>query len=305
MNGRDRAPGVPALDRGGPESAPAEPGGAPAEPDGAPAEPRLTLPRAVLRIAIVVTIVAAVLAAGAANGVGPLARVTPASAVTDPAEMLARSMQSVVDASSVHVAVSVTGQVPGALVGRSDATVVLDGTSAVLDLRPQDARSHLVFVSPNLGVAVEAITSWDTMASRFDAGAWSKGSLASVVAGSGIDANPLTLVDRMRKWLASSGAPVPASTNVLCDAPSGQCRRVVVSLGREAGDVLLRAFPNGGAANIGATTTNVALLADAATLQPAHLVLVLRNAEGTLAVAIQADFSLWNWPLVIQDPPGA
>ena len=271
--------------------------------DEPPADPPLTLRRAALRIGIVVAIVAAVLVAGAVNGVGPLARVTPAYEVTDPAEMLARSLQSVIDASSVHVAASVTGQVPGALVGRSDATVALDGTQAALDLRPQDARTHLVFGSPDLGLAVEAITSWDTMAYRFDAGGWTKGSLASVVAGTGIDANPLTLVDRMRKWLASPGAPVPTSSDVPCGAPSGRCRQVAVSLGREAGDVLLKAFPGSGAANVGATTTEVTLLTDATTLQPAHLVVMVRNADGSLAVTIEADFSLWNWPSVIPDPP--
>jgi hypothetical protein len=272
--------------------------------DGASPEPPLTLRRAVLRISLVIAVVAAVLVAGAVNGVGPLARVTPANEVTDPAEILARSMQSVIDASSVHVVMTVKGQVPGALVGRSDATVVLDGTQATLDLRPQDARTHLVLSSPSVGLAVEAITSWDTMAYRFDAGPWTKGSLASVVAGSGIDANPLTLVDRLRKWLASPGALVPTASDVPCDAPSGQCRQVVLSLGREAGDVLLKAFPGGGAANIGATTTDVLLLADATTLQPAHVVLDIRNADGSLAVTLEADFTLWNWPSVIPDPPG-
>jgi hypothetical protein len=45
------------------------------------------------------------------------------------------------------------------------------------------------------------------------------------------------------------------------------------------------------------------LLTDATTLQPAHVALVVRNADGSLAVAIAADFSLWNWPSVIPDPP--
>jgi hypothetical protein len=248
--------------------------------------------------------VGAVLIVGAVNGVGPLARVTPPSEVTDPREMLARSLQAVIDASSVHVAMAASGQVPGALVGRPDATVSLDGTEAVLDLRPQDARSHLLLGSTVLGLQVEAVTSWDTMAYRLGGSGWTKGSLASVVAGTGIDANPLTLVGRLRAWLAASGAPSPASTDVPCDAPSGLCRQVAISLGREAGDALLKAFPGGGAAGIGATTTDVTLLTDAATLRPAHLVLAVHSADGSLAVTVQADFTLWDWPSVIPDPPG-
>ena len=295
-------PAAPA--EAGPDpSAPFAPAG-PSPDASAPAERPLTLGRALLRIGIVVAIAAAVLAGGAVNGVGPLARTTPASEVTDPAEMLARSMQAVIDASSVHVEAAVTGQVPGALVGRPGAAVTLDGTTAALDLRPQDARTHLVFESPELGIALESITSWDTMAYRFDGGSWSKGSLASVVAGTGIDANPLTLVDRMRKWLATPGAPVPTATTEPCDAPSGVCRRVVVTLGRDAGDVLLAGFPNHAAVDIGATTTDVTLLTDAATLRPAHLTLAIHNADGSVAVTLAADFSAWNWPTVIDDPPG-
>jgi len=293
----------PGVDR----SDPAEPAGDQSEPPQDPSEPAerpLTLGRALLRIGIVVAIAAVVLAAGAVNGVGPLARATPAAEITDPAEMLARSMQSVINASSVHVEAAVTGQVPGELVGRSDPAVTLDGTIASIDLRPQDARTHVVFGSPNLGVALEAITSWDTMAYRFDGGSWSKGSLASVVAGTGIDANPLTLVDRMRKWLAAPGAPVPTAATEPCDAPSGLCRRVVVTLGREAGDVLLAAFPDKGSLDIGATTTDVTLMTDAATLRPAHLTIATRNGDGSVTVTLAADFTLWDWPSVIADPPG-
>ncbi len=311
MTGQDsRGPGEPAEASPNPgpgEPAEASPNPGPGEPAedsrGAP-ERSLTLSRALLRSGIVVSIAAAAFLAGAFNGVGPLARTTAAAEVTDPAEMLVRSMQAVIDASSVHVEAAVTGQVPGALVGRSDASVALDGTVASIDLRPQDARTHVVFGSPSLGIVVEAITSWDTMAYRFDAGSWSKGSLASVVAGAGIDANPLTLVDRMRKWLAAPGAPVPAATTEPCDAPSGVCRRVVVTLGREAGDVLLAAFPDKGSLDIGATTSDVTLLTDAATLRPAHLTFATRNADGSLAVTLAADFTLWNWPSVISDPPG-
>jgi hypothetical protein len=249
-------------------------------------------------------ILSAFLVAGAVNGVGPLARVTPAAEVTDPREMLARSLQSVIDASSVHVVATLTGHVPSILPSSPDAPVVLDGTEAVLDLRPQDARSHVVFGSAGLGLQVEAITSWDTIAYRLNAGDWTKASLASLATGTKVDANPLALVDRLRSWLAAPGAPALTETDVTCDAPSGQCRRVVLSLAGQAGDIPLRAFPTASGATAGTTTTDVVLLTDAATLRPARLVVAVHNADGSLAVTAQADFTLWNWPSVIPDPPG-
>ena len=270
----------------------------------APAHRPLTLRRAVLRISIVAAFVAIVLGVGAVNGVGPLAQVTPPDHVTDPREMVARSLQTVIDASSVHVDAFISGRVPGALVRRADASVTLDGTQASLDLRPQDARSHLVFVSAPLDLGVESLTLWDTVAYRQGDRPWAKASLGSLVAGSGIDANPLTLVDRLRAWLAAPGAPVPSETDVACDAPSGRCRQVILGVGPAAGDVLLALFPSGSAAAVGPTTTQLLLQADVASLQPTHVVVVVRNATGTLEVVVRLDTSYWNWPSVIADPPG-
>jgi hypothetical protein len=251
----------------------------------------------------VAAIVAAVLAAGAVNGVGPLAHETPPDQVTDPREMLARSVQTVIDASSVHVVVSISGRVPGALVGRPDASVALDGTQAVLDLRPQDARSHLVFASRPLGLDLESLTLWDSLAYRSAGGGWTRGSLGSVTAASGIDANPLTLVDRLRAWLAAPGSPVPTSTDVPCDAPSGLCREVRLTLDSGPGEALLALLPARGG-TVGATTTEIVLESDAATLRPAHLVVLTRNAGGSLQVVLTVDTSYWDWPSVIPDPPG-
>ncbi len=271
--------------------------------DDEPAAPPLTLRRALLRIGVVVVAVVAVLAAGAVNGVGPLARTTPPSQVTDPREMLARSVQSLIDASSVHVEATLSGQVPGALVGQAAARVHLDGTEATVNLRPQDARSSLTFLSPELGLEVDAITSWDTMSYSFDGKTWTKGSLGEVTAGSGIDIDPLTLVRRLRAWLGEPDASAPASTDVPCGAPSGTCRRVTLTLGPSAGRMLLRLLPASEAA-AGATATDVVLLTDASTLRPSHLTLRVHNADGSLAATVEADFTLWDWPSVIADPPG-
>jgi hypothetical protein len=252
----------------------------------------------------VAVLVAAMLGVGAANGVGPLAQVTPPDKVTDPREMLARSLQATIDASSVHIDATVSGHVPGGLVGRADETVVLDETQATLDLRPQDARSQLLVASEPLAIDLEALSLWDKLAYRQPNAAWTSGSLAGVVAGKGIDANPMTMVDRLRAWLAAPGTPVPTTTDVSCAAPSGRCHQVQLAAGSAPGDVLLLLFPSGSAARVGATTTDVLLQTDATTLQPARLVLDVRNADGSLALTVTIDASNWDWPSVIPDPPG-
>jgi hypothetical protein len=263
----------------------------------------LTLRRALLRIGLVAVIVFGVLALGAANDVGPLARVTPPSEVTDPREMVARSLQALIDASSVHVSGAVSGTVPGSLVQRTDERVRLDGTTAVLDVRPQDARSHLTFSSPPLGIDVESLTLWDDLSYRHAGGNWTAISLGSVTGRSGLDMNPLTLVDRLRAWLATPGAPVPTSTDVACDAPSGRCREVHLALGRQVGDVLLRLFPEGSTTRVGPTTTDLVLQTDATTLRPAHLTLAVRDDAGSVDLTATFDFSQWNEPSVIPEPP--
>ena len=290
MAGGRRPPGDPAVDTG--------------LGDGASHATPLTFRVALRRIGTVVVLTAAVLALGAANGVGPLAQVTPPDQVTDPREMLARSLQATIDASSVHLEASVTGHVPGALVGRADPAVELNGTLAAMDLRPQDARSHLLVTSAPLGIQLESLSLWDKLAYRESGGPWTAGSVAGVVAGKGIDANPMTLVDRLRAWLAAPGAPVPTTSDVSCVAPSGRCHQVRLAAGSAPGDILLRLFPSGAAAGIGATTTDVLLQTDAATLQPARLVLGVRNADGRLALTVTIDASNWDWPSVIPDPPG-
>ncbi|MHB8960977.1 MAG: hypothetical protein ACYDAN_15305 [Candidatus Limnocylindrales bacterium] len=289
MAGGGRPPGDPAVDTGLGGVSHATP---------------LTFRVALRRIATVAVLIAAVLALGAANDVGPLAQVTPPDQVTDPREMLSRSLQATIDASSVHLEATLSGHVPGPFVGRPDATVELDGTRATMDLRPQDARSHLLVTSAPLGIQLESLSLWDKLAYRESGGPWTAGSVAGLMAGKGIDANPMTLVDRLRAWLAAPGAPVPTTSDVPCAAPSGRCHQIRMAAGSAPGDLLQRLFPSGGATGIGATTTDVVLQTDAATLQPARLELDIRNADGTLALTVTIEASNWDWPSVIPEPSG-
>ena len=262
----------------------------------------LTIRVALVRLAVVASIVLAALVVGSANGVGPLARVTPPAEITDPREMLARSLQGVIDASSLHVEIAVTGRVPGALVGSTQPSVNLDGTRASIDARPHDARMHITLKSPPLGLDVEAITLWDAVTYRRAGGPWTSASLGSATDGSGIDVNPLTLVGHLRDWLAAPGAPLPTAVDVACGAPSGRCREVRLAVG-SAGDALLRLHPRAGAAAAGPTTTDVVLETDAETLRPTRLTVHVHNADRSLDVTLVAVTSAWDTPSVIPDPP--
>ena len=157
---------------------------------------------------------------GGAVGVGPLAAAVPPEKVTDPEEMLARSLQSLIDAQSVHLEANLDGSVPGALLDRPEATVALDGTRVQADARPKDARTRAQIEIPALDALLDIVTVWDGAWYRTDpAAAWSRATLGGVAADAGVDANPLTLVDRLRGYLADPEI-TPTVTDVACAAPS-------------------------------------------------------------------------------------
>ena len=197
-----------------------------------------------LGVAVLVAVLGVLVVVGGVVGVGPLASTTPADQVKDPREMIARSLQSVLDANAVHLDATVSGTIPGALVGRPEQSVVLDGTTAQADLRPRDARTGASVDSPPLGVALETVTVWDGAWYRTPPdGPWSRASLGSAAADAGVDANPLTLVDRLRAWLAEPDMD-PTVTDVPCAGESGTCRHIVLDAGTDPAGLLGALLPD-------------------------------------------------------------
>ena len=243
--------------------------------------------------------------AGRMFNVGPLSSVVPPAQVTDPGEMLARSLQAVLDASAVHVAVTMDGTIPGALAGRPGQTVDLAGTVVAIDLRPHDAATRLHVESPSLAAHLDTVTSWDTAWYRTAAdGAWTKGSIGVLSAGWGIDINPLTLVDRLRAYLATAD-PQPTATDVDCASASGICHHIELAVGEEAGALVGAVLPEASRAALPPLTMSVNLDTDASTLQPAHLDLDITSDDGTLHVHVALDASRWDGPVVIEAPGGS
>ena len=260
--------------------------------------------RPLIRAVTVTTVVTVLVVAGGRAGVGPLAAVTPPDQVTEPREMLARAVQSLIDADSVHIQASLSGHVRGDMLGRPGFEIFVNGTTLAMDLRPHDAKTRSHFVSPSLGIAADAVTVWDSLYTRSVAnGPWAKSSLGAAVGAAGIDANPLTIVDRLRTWLDTSGVPSPTVHDVPCAGESGRCHEITLQAGTAPAAILGRLFPAGAVDAVGPAKTTVTVQVDVATLRPAHLVVTVANADGTVSLLLTADVSAWDAPVVIEEPP--
>ena len=258
-----------------------------------------------LGVAVLIGVLAVGSMVGAVAGVGPLAQPVPADKVTDPEEMIARSLQSVIDADAVHLDATVRGHLPGALIDRPEASVALDGTHLAADLRPKDARTSAHVESGPLGVDLDTVTVWDQVWYRTGGdGPWTQASLGSISARAGVDANPLTLVDRVRGYLARPDI-TPSVHDVDCAAPSGRCRHIELNAGTDPSQILGLLLPPERRAELPPATTYLVLDADAKTLRPVHLVVDVQSDDGTLDLELVVDASHWDEDVAIEAPSAA
>ncbi|MDP2349646.1 MAG: hypothetical protein Q8M74_00640, partial [Chloroflexota bacterium] len=234
-------------------------------------------------------------------GVGPLAGVVPPDQVTDPGEMIARSLQATLDAASVHVVGTLDGALPGALLERSEVIVDLAGTTITADLRPRDARTHARVTAPALDVNLETITVWTTAWYRSAGGSWRQVPVDDATSGTGVDINPLTLVDRVRSYLATTSRK-PWSVDVPCGSASGRCHEVRLDAGTDPGGILAGTLPGAAGSSLPAVSTVITLQADALTLRPAALTVVAVSADGTLDLRLTLAFGNWDGPVRIDEP---
>ena len=249
-------------------------------------------------IGAAIVIVLALVVGGTALGFGPLAATTPPSEVTDPKEMVARSLQSVLDAQAVHLEGTLAGTIPGALVERDEPAVTLDGSTVASDLRPKDAKTSSLLVSPGLDADVAAVTVWDGVWYRTGPDdPWQRASLGGTSAQAGVDINPLSLVDRLRSYLASPGI-VPALEDVACASASGRCHRVTLEAGRDPATILRAMLPADQAASLPEIRTTVTLDTDVETLRPSHLVVDAASDDGTVVLKLDLDASQWDDPAI-------
>jgi hypothetical protein len=256
-------------------------------------------------IGAVIVVALVLVGGGTALGFGPLAATTPPSEVTDPKEMVARSLQSVLDAQAVHLDGTLSGTLPGSLAERDEAAVSLDGSTVAGDLRPKDAKTAVQLVSPGLDVDVAAVTVWDSVWYRTGPDdEWQRASLGGASAQAGVDINPLSLVDRLRSFLASPGI-APALEDVACASASGRCHRVTLEAGRDPATILRAMLPTDQAASLPEVRTTVTLDTDVETLRPAHLVVDAASDDGTVVLKLELDASQWDDPAITIEEPSA
>jgi hypothetical protein len=252
-------------------------------------------------VALVVLLLIAA-AAGGLVGVGPFAGEVPADQVTDPSEMMARSLQATLGAASVHLDGVVDGVLPGDLLKRPEAVVDLAGTTLSVDLRPRDARTQAQVRSPSLDVDLGTITVWTTAWYRDHGGAWQQVPVGDATAGSGIDLNPLTLVDRVRSYLATT-ARKPVSRDVTCGSASGRCHEIRLDAGTDPAGVLTAMLPGATAGSLPAVSTVITLRTDSVTLRPAMLEIAAASTDGTIDLRLTLVFGAWDGPIRIDEPP--
>jgi hypothetical protein len=253
-------------------------------------------------LAVVGVVALVVVGAGQVLGVGPLAPPMPASQVTDPKEMVARSLQSTLDASAVHFDGTVTGTIAGSLVERSEPSITLDGTTFAIDIRPKDAKTKAHLQSEPLDVDMETVTVWDGVWYKTDPDQpWSRASLGGASAEAGVDINPLTLVDRLRSYLATPGVK-PTTRDVACASASGRCHEITLDAGSDQVKILSLMLPKAQADRLPPVDLLVTLQTDAETLRPAHLVVDATSADGSVDIHAVTDASGWDGNSVIDEP---
>jgi len=255
-----------------------------------------------LSLAGLVLSLGVIVGAGSAFGVGPLSPTVPPSAVTDPGEMLARSLQALMDAGAVHLGGTVSGAVPGWLVDRPDAVVTLDGTVVEADIRPKDGRTGVRLANPRIGMAADVVTVWDTAWYRAGIDAsWSRTSLGATSADAGMDINPLTLVDRLRAYLATPGLE-PTVHDVACPSGSGRCHEVRLDAGSDPETMLAPLLPADRVGRLPHVDAVITLDTDVQTLRPVRLVVDASSADRTVVIHLVVDASRWDEDIVIEEP---
>ena len=119
-----------------------------------------------------------------------------------------------------------------------------------------------------------------------------------------MDINPLTLVERLRSYLATPGTN-PTLEEVDCASASGRCHRVSVEAGRDPATIIRAMLPTDQAGTLPDVRTTVTLDTDALTLRPAHLVVDATSDDGTIVLHLELDASQWDDPAIVIEEPSA
>jgi hypothetical protein len=248
-------------------------------------------------------VITCVVIVGSVLRIGPFAA-APAKAITDPEEILAGSLQALLDATTFRLQVEVEAGVVPARVAGTARPLDVAGAEVVADVDLGAVRSSSVITVPSLGGSpVQVVTIWDAASIRAGTEPWVTASVADTISASGIDLNPVTLVERVRAWLEEDpDARVTRGRDLPCVA--GLCRVVTLEGGAEPLVLASALLPPERSAALPDADVTITVQADVATLRPVVAFLEVVAADGTLLVKATVRFRDWNEPVVI-DEPGA
>lgn len=253
-------------------------------------------------LAALLAVLAGGMVVGAVIGVGPLAAPVPPERVTDPKEMIARSLQATMDAKGVHLALALDGTLPGEVLGRPTGAVAVDGTAGSVDVMPGDVATQASIRSDALAITLDTITVWgDAWYRQGPDGAWTSTSVGGATASAGVDLNPLTLVDRLRGYLARPDLK-PTVTTAPCPTTGAPCRHVVLDAGTDTTEVLAKLLPDDRGADLPPVRAILTLDTEVATLRPQVLLLELRSEDRTVDLRLRLQTSAWDQKVVIEKP---
>lgn len=251
-------------------------------------------------MAAVAALVAAVSVAGSLLRIGPFAAPL-ATTVTDPGEILASSLQALLDAETVHLSVELSGSLPGELAGGS-GPVTLDGVRVEADVDLAAVRTRTTVDHDGVdGPDLEVRTIWDDAWHRVGEGPWVRTAVSEVLDLGAVDLNPITLVERVRDYLEAYPA-TRLARGIDLPCVGGMCRVVVLEAGITPLGLLVEVLPAEQAAHLPEGDVTLTLQAQVDTLRPVVAFLELAAPDGRPILAAAIRFRAWNETVAVLEP---
>lgn len=240
---------------------------------------------------------------GTLLGIGPFAA-QPASAITDPEEILAGALQALIDAESVHLTIELDGALPGGLVG-DDPDLDLSGVTVDAAVDVAAVRSRVLVDTPSTeGPELEVRTAFDRAWYRAGSGPWASMAVSDVLDVGAVDLNPLTLVDRVRAYLEERpDARIARGIDVPC--VGGVCRVVTYDAGPDPLGLAAAVLPAEHASHLPDGDVTLTLQAERSTLRPVVVFLEIRGPDRRPIAAAAIRFRDWNEPVPFEEPSPA
>ena len=241
-------------------------------------------------LALPALLVVAVLVAGACGGSTP--------ALTDPSEILTKSVAALQDVKTVHLEATVEGTLKLDLSGTGQASpVALTGTKLAMDIDAEDSSGTLSLEVPALlGMTVDAImVGGDTYTRTSLTGdKYQKGSSGD--SDIPVDAtDPEQSLKDLEAWLKKPEVDPTKEADASCGSKT--CYQVKIDLTAEELQALI---PE--ASDIGDAAIVLIVLVEKDTLRPASMALEVSSGEfGELSVSLT--LSKWDAALDISAPP--